>query len=82
MYRITIENLNEPGNKPWVCEDVLSWGCVTKEDVALIEEEFEVQLTDDEVKEVERRCEKADFCPDMEHLRWIIKDVLDDRRFV
>jgi len=80
MYRITVENLNDPNSKPWVCEDVLSWGCIIKDDVALVEEELEVKLTDDEIKEVERRCEKADFCPDMEHLRWIIQDVVDDRR--
>ena len=81
MYRITIENLDEPNFQPYVCTNVLSWGCVTTEDIECIEEELEIKLTDDEIKEVERRCEKADFCPDMESLRWIIKDVLDDRRF-
>lgn len=81
MYRITIENLDEPNNKPWVYDNILSWGCVSLEDVEYIEEELEVKLTEDEIKEVERRCEKADFCPDIDSLRWIIKDVLDDRRF-
>ena len=81
MYRITIENLDEPNNKPWVYDNILSWGCVSLEDIELVEEELEVKLTEDEIKEVERRCEKADFCPDMDSLRWIIQDVVDDRRF-
>lgn len=81
MYRITIENLDCPSQKPWVYDDILSWGCVSKEDVSYIEEELEVKLSEDEIKEVARRCEKADFCPDMEHLRYIIQDVVDDRRY-
>ena len=81
MYRITIENLDEPNNKPWVYDNILSWGCVSTEDVEYIEEELEVKLTEDEIKEVARRCEKADSCPDISSLRWIIQDVVDDRRF-
>lgn len=77
--------IDEDGNH-FEFDNVLSWGCLCKEDIETVEELLsldgeDVKLTEEEICEVERRLEKRDSLADMEDLRWIVKDVLDDRRY-
>jgi len=77
--------IDEDGNQSEF-DNVLSWGCLCKEDIETVEELLslngeDVKLTDEEILEVERRLEKRDSLADMEDLRWIVQDVIDDRRF-
>ena len=77
--------IDEDGNQSKF-DNVLSWGCLCKEDIETVEELLslngeDVKLTEEEILEVERRLEKRDSLADMEDLRWIVQDVIDDRRF-
>lgn len=85
MYKITVIDLDDPFRKPYVVENVICWDCLSKEDIEMIEEERSnvqnenCKLSEEEIKEVARRCEHFEYMPNMEDLRMVISDVLKER---
>lgn len=77
MVKITIEY--EDGRK-YECNDVLTYGYWDKDGIQYYAKDcFDTELTDDELKEFEWRCEKREQFPLSEDIHEIIRDVLDER---
>lgn len=65
-------------------KNILAYDILTKEDVdnALIDMGLGVTLTDEEMEIIKHRLGKFEHFPDLEDLRWLIKDVLSERTAV
>ena len=76
MYKVIV--IDEDG-KESVTENVLDYNFI---DVSLCQDiagDEETELTDEEVEEIERRCSGCEQLPNMEDLRWIIRDIINER---
>ena len=76
MLKLTIEH--EDGRIS-VVENVLDYNYVDVDlcqDIAIAEE---TKLSDEEIKEVQRQCERSEQLPDIEHLREIIFEIINER---
>lgn len=81
MYKlIWIDEDTEPKVQREI-ENVLAFDSLAKDDVDLILEQFEedITLSKDEYDEIARRIDKRDDFPNLQELRDIIKDVVGDR---
>lgn len=76
MYKIIV--IDEDGNER-VTENVLDYNYIDVDLCQNIAIDHATELTDEELKEVERRCENSEQLPDMDSLRWIIKEIIDER---
>lgn len=63
-----------------VFDDVLDFGCWTKDDIQQRVADFDGgEFTADELETFSRRCDKLDSFPDGEIVDWTIKDILEER---
>ena len=62
--------------------NVLTYDCLTKEDLDNVCEEMEIELTftKEEMDTIKYRLGKFDNMADINDLRWIVKDVINERK--
>ncbi len=58
--------------------DVLAYDCICKEDVETVCEELKVKVSTKMLDYVRRACDHLEEFPNMEILRWIIRDFLKE----
>lgn len=63
-------------------KDVLCYDCLTKEDVSnvLADMNIETTFTPEEYDIIKHRLGKFDSMPDLEDLRWVVKEILKERK--
>ena len=76
MYKITVENEN---GETRVIENVLDYNVIDLDLCQSIAADKKTELSDEEINEICNRCSKCEQLPDMEDLRWIIQNVINDR---
>ena len=77
MYKVIV--IDEDG-KESVTENVLDYNFIDVgfcQDIA--ESEFETELSDDELKEVQKYCQDCERLPDSYDLQQIIEEIINDR---
>ena len=62
-----------------VITDVIAYDVLCTDDIECIESALEISLSNEQKKEVARRCQKSEHFPNMEDLRWIVRDVYEGR---
>lgn len=77
MYKVII--IDEDGHES-VTENVLDYNLI---DVAFVQDiaasEFEVELSEEELKEVQSYCQSCERLPDSEDIQEIVEKILKDR---
>ena len=77
MYKVIV--IDEDGNES-VTENILDYNFIDVDfcqDIA--ESEFDTELSDDELKEVQKYCEVCERLPDSYDLQQIIEEIINDR---
>lgn len=59
--------------------DVIAYDVLCEEDIDVVESALDIKLTEEQRKEVARRCRNAEYFPSMDDLRWIVRDVYEGR---
>lgn len=76
MYKVIV--IDEDG-KEVVTENVIDYNFIDVDLCQSIASDKGTELTSDEINEVSKRCSGREQLPDMEDLRWIIQDIIDER---
>ena len=76
MYRLTVES---DDGIVHIWDDVLDYNFIDVDLCQDIANDNETELSEDEIKEVEERCENYEQMPNMEDLRWLIRDIINER---
>lgn len=85
MYKITVIDLDCPEKEPYVEERAVVWDCLSVDDVECVVNDIseyegdEITLTDEEKKEVGYRLNRFESMPDMDDLRSVVRDILNER---
>lgn len=63
-------------------KNVLAYDCLTKEDLENVCEDLKVkyEFTSEEIDIIKHRLGKFDRFPDIEDLRWIVQDIIAERK--
>ena len=76
MYKVIV--IDEDG-KESVTENVIDYNFIDVDLVQDIADDKDTELSEEEIEEVSRRCSSCEQLPNMEDLRCIIQDIIDDR---
>lgn len=76
MYKVIV--IDEDGNES-ITENVIDYNFIDVDLVQDIADDKGTELSEEEIEEVSRRCSGCEQLPNMEDLRCIIQDIIDDR---
>lgn len=76
MYKITVENEN---GEVSVIENVLDYNVIDLSLVQKVADDFEIKLTDEEIKEFEEDLQSWEELPDTYQLQGLIEDIINGR---
>ena len=71
---MTIKIIDSDGYER-IIPDAIAYDVLCEDDLNMVEEALGITLLTVQREEVARRCRKAENFPNMEDLRWIVKDV-------
>lgn len=71
---MTIKIIDNDGYER-IIPDAIAYDVLCEDDLNMVEEVLGITLTTVQREEVARRCRKAEYFPNMDDLRWIVKDV-------
>lgn len=71
---MTLQITDDDGNTRTVTR-VIAYDCLCEEDVECVEEDLDIELTEEQRKKVARYAERSEYFPSMDDLREIVRNV-------